>query len=323
MTHLFRALGLESCRQVDVPPRAVEGCDAVWLPWLHLHTMPDADVSRVVATFHDAIFFQFPRMLPPVELAREREGIGRWLASPARIVVTSNATAAAVSALCSVGLDRLDVIRVSGEHAPSAAATLPSEWTWARDSFLIYPANLSSHKNHETLMRGLGRSSVRHPLVLTGPDADLRPPARGRAADILRVAQKSGLRLGERLHTLGYVSSGILQTLIERAWALVMPTMGEGGGSFPIFEALLAGVPVVCSDIPVLREQMTFLRAEVLWFDPQRPADLAEKLDILAADYPRYKSMALAQREALTRRSWLEVADEYWRVFNRTGSDPR
>jgi glycosyltransferase involved in cell wall biosynthesis len=94
-----------------------------------------------------------------------------------------------------------------------------------------------------------------------------------------------------------------------------MPTLAEGGGSFPVWEALLLGIPVVCSDIPVLREQMERVGASVLWIDPRDPAQLAARLHELDADYARYKALAREQISRLQHRSWGEVAEEYRAVF--------
>jgi glycosyltransferase involved in cell wall biosynthesis len=103
--------------------------------------------------------------------------------------------------------------------------------------------------------------------------------------------------------------------VLLRAWALVMPTFAEGGGSFPVEEALWCGVPVICSDIPVVREHVERLGAEVLWFDPLDPGALAARLAELERDYAEFRRRAVTQVCTLRRRTWAEVADEYRRVM--------
>lgn len=63
-----------------------------------------------------------------------------------------------------------------------------------------------------------------------------------------------------------------------------MPTLAEGGGSFPVREAVERGIPAVVSDIPVLREMIERLGGEVLWFDPHSPESLAASLATFAED---------------------------------------
>jgi glycosyltransferase involved in cell wall biosynthesis len=135
---------------------------------------------------------------------------------------------------------------------------------------------------------------------------------------ISALAERLGLRRGSSLIPLGYLDDSVYYALLNRAWALVMPTRAEGGGSFPVEEAVRSGVPVVCSGIPVMREHMDRLGAEVLWFDPADPDDLALRLRELEADYARYKRRAVEQIADLRRRSWRDVADDYWNAFHPT-----
>jgi len=90
-----------------------------------------------------------------------------------------------------------------------------------------------------------------------------------------------------------------------------MPTLAEGGGSFPVLEAMLRGVPVVVSDIPVMREMVERVGGSVLWFDPRDPKTLASQLRELESDYPRYKRAAVEQISTIRIRSWADVASDY------------
>jgi glycosyltransferase involved in cell wall biosynthesis len=279
-----------------------------------------------VATFHDAIQFQFAKLLkdvlPEGMLEDERETIQQWLASGHRVVVSSLATVRAMGELFEATAERFDVVPVSGEHVADAPCeALPAEWDWVSGRFMICPANISPHKNHEVLLRGTAAWGGDVPLVLTGEATHLHLCRWHRAVTLRKVAEESGLVLGKTLMTLGYVSEGVLNSLMRRAWALVMPTLAEGGGSFPVAEALHLGVPVICSDIPVIREQMERMRASVMWFDPRDPMNLASRLRELEGDYAAIKADAEAMAPKLRRRSWADVAGEYWRLFMQAVKD--
>ncbi len=69
--------------------------------------------------------------------------------------------------------------------------------------------------------------------------------------------------------------------LFAGAKAFVFPSFAEGFG-LPPLEAMAAGVPVVCSDIPVFRE---VYGDAVLYVDPNRPESIAEGVrEVLAGD---------------------------------------
>jgi glycosyltransferase involved in cell wall biosynthesis len=141
------------------------------------------------------------------------------------------------------------------------------------------------------------------------PMAIVRPT---RATALRRQARRWRLRFGEALVPVGYVTDPEYYTLLRRAWVLVMPTFAEGGGSFPVEEAMRYGVPVVCSDIAVMREHVARVGGEVLWFDPRDPRDLAARLTDLETNYAAIKARSVAQVGALQHRTWDHVASEYW-----------
>lgn len=308
----------------DIPAQALEGCDLAWLPWIHRHRLPHTQATKIVASFHDAILFQFSHLfkplLPPGSLEDERATMHEWFNSAARIIVSSNATLTALDNTFAAPSNRFCIIPLSGEHAatPHArAADAPADWPWAADPFLLCPANISPHKNHEALLRGVAEWGMRFPLALTGESTHLDRSKWSRAVALRDLAKDLGFQIGRNFHPLGYVADEGYYTLLDRAWALVMPTLAEGGGSFPVFEALLRGVPVICSDIPVMREQMHRLNAEVLWFNPSDPTTLAAALTDLQHNYPTHKSRATSQIQSLCRRTWGDVADDYWTTFTR------
>ena len=56
-----------------------------------------------------------------------------------------------------------------------------------------------------------------------------------------------------RVRALGYLSDVDLRSVVAGASALVLPSRDEGFG-LPVLEALACDVPVICSDVPALRE---------------------------------------------------------------------
>jgi glycosyltransferase involved in cell wall biosynthesis len=71
-------------------------------------------------------------------------------------------------------------------------------------------------------------------------------------ADEVRALARS-LGCEERVVLCGYLPAERLEALWRAATCAAFPTRGEGFG-LPLLEAMARGVPVACSDLPVLRE---------------------------------------------------------------------
>jgi glycosyltransferase involved in cell wall biosynthesis len=315
-THITRLLGFGSKWHFEVPTSVFSECDVVWVPWIHRHRIPAGCSTKVVGSFHDVAFFQVKNLIPKSALLDERETVRQWLASRAKIILSSRA-AQSVASQFFRDCGHLKVIPLSGDHLkPVGEGTIPTDWEWTKLPFLIYPANILPHKNHEVLLEGFALWGAKHPLVLTGEGTNLLPRYRGRSAALRRISKSVGLKPGETLIPLGYVSDDVYYGLLKCAWVLVVPSVAEGLGSFPVFEAMFAGVPVLCSDLAVFREQVEHTGGNVIWFDPHSPRDLAQKLCWVEQHYEQVRIQAIRQVTSLRRRLWQEVADDYYKVFD-------
>jgi glycosyltransferase involved in cell wall biosynthesis len=147
------------------------------------------------------------------------------------------------------------------------------------------------------------------------PDVDLVLTG-GAGADEEAVASAVAA-LGDRVLRLGRIPRAELDAVLAAAEALVFPSAFEGFG-LPVLEAMAAGVPVLCSDLPVLRE-LTGGAAVLVppgdaaaWAaairdrlaDPRRREELAAPGLVAAARYTPERSAAAleaAYRAALSR----------------------
>ena len=96
-----------------------------------------------------------------------------------------------------------------------------------------------------------------------------------------------------------------MRALYEKAYALLLPSRMEGWG-LPVSEALWCGTPALAADVPALREAGGDLAR---YFDPERPEDLADKLQKLLenpADYSELKKTIALSRPQM--RTWRDVA---------------
>ena len=323
---LLRSAGFGRKFEYEVPPQVFDGCDAVWFPSLHGHRLPLTCGGTVVGSYHDTLGFEFDMYRESEWREVERDLTRRNLSSSITLVVSSNATVNSMKRLFGACSSRIHVVPLASDNPGlSREGQVPAQWTWSARPFLLCPASLMPNKNHEGLFDGYALWR-RWPLVLTGVGMEFSRRAGGRAGYLRDYAVSRGLSIGIGeecdIQGLGYVSDDLYLGLLRRAAAVIMPTLAEGGGSFPVAEAISNGVPVLCSDIPVMREHLERLGAETIWFNPRDSADLEHALKELEENYENYKARAVDQMGRLSRRSWHDVAEEYWRLIDGSNMQP-
>lgn len=163
-------------------------------------------------------------------------------------------------------------------------------------SFALYPANPWPHKNHERLLAAWAQLAPRDGavplLVCTGRVA-------GEARSVAALARAAGLDEA-RVRDLGFVTAAQLLALLRGARCLVFPSLFEGAG-LPVAEALAAGCPVACSDLPPLRE---IADGAARFFDPLRPSAIAEAVSALWDDGGLRAELRALGRAKVAPRRW-------------------
>jgi glycosyltransferase involved in cell wall biosynthesis len=190
---------------------------------------------------------------------------------------------------------RMDFEEFFPDHAAKArVAHFPSLlWTFDRedDSAALRKFNLPrkfalvanqfwQHKNHRILPAALGllkRRSVEIDLVVTGLPSDYRSPENKPLSEFFQESAIEGVT--GSVHFLGQVPYRDLVAIMRAATLIIQPSFFEGW-STSIEDSKALGRPLVCSDIPVHREQVPDALG---FFDPTKPAVLA---DLLAKIYP-------------------------------------
>jgi glycosyltransferase involved in cell wall biosynthesis len=168
------------------------------------------------------------------------------------------------------------------------------------DRLVVCVAAKRPHKNQEVLVRAAPLLGERTDVVLAGHpepyDAELR-----------RIAQEVG---ATRVRFVDYVPDAELEALWELADCAAFPTLGEGFG-LPVVEAMDRGVPVACSDIPVLRE----VGGDVpCYFDPHDPSSVAAQTEAAIREAPERVPRGRARAAGY---SWAEAARGTLEAYER------
>ena len=177
----------------------------------------------------------------------------------------------------------------------------------AEPPYLLYVGTVEERKDLITAVRALAQlPDVR--LVSAGPQT-------GYAARVRATAESAGV--GERVTLQGFVDEATLRALYSSAIALIFPSRYEGFG-LPALQALAAGLPVVASDLPVLRE---VLGDWALFAPPGDARAFAQCVRSIMEGGPRIEKQTMGGRVHAERMQWPEVADRLVQLY-RSVTEP-
>ena len=255
------------------------------------------DVPSVVVV-HDVIPLEVPALDGWARWVRYRAALPRILEVADRIIAVSAATRQSLHKIVGVPMDKCRVVH---EGPPLAPCRVPASVP-ADQPYVLYVGSLLGHKNVETIVRATLDSPGGPALQMVGP-----LPERHRR-DLERWL---GGRADGPVRHRGFVEQAELEQLYGAAAALAVPSLAEGFG-LPILESFARGVPVVASDLPVVREVAG--DAALLVADPLDSREWSAKLE-RACDPAVREGLVAAGQDRLARFSWRAAAAETYAVI--------
>ncbi len=222
----------------------------------HLHQPEAIQAARrrldaaFICFIHDLIPIEFPEFGRPREADKHRRRMETAARYADAFVVNSAATRdALLPFMHAAGRDVPLLVAPLGVHDIQHHPAPPTPTTDERPYFL-YVGTIEPRKNHLLLLNiwrrlvlELGPAAPR--LVLVGQ--------RGWENEmVIDVLDRSEL-LRDHITEHNALPDRQVQALIAGARAVLLPSFAEGYG-LPLAEALSVGTPVLCSDLPALRE---------------------------------------------------------------------
>jgi glycosyltransferase involved in cell wall biosynthesis len=146
-----------------------------------------------------------------------------------------------------------------------------NKYSLIKETYIIYPAQFWKHKNHKRLIQAFKIINDHFPqlkLVLTGK----------KKYEFINIYEViNTLELSEKIIFTEFIPDKDLRILMKNAACLIMPTLFESI-SIPIYEAFQVGIPVCCSNVVSLPDQVG--DAGVI-FDPNSVNSIAENTILL------------------------------------------
>lgn len=278
-------------------------------------TAPAWGSFRRVVTIHDLIYRTLPEAHPGVRALGMRVLVPLAAHRSHRVITDSRATAEDVRTHLRIPAERIDVVGLgvgaSRRAEPTAEAELRARLNAGARPILLTVSAKLAHKNLARLIGALASipAPERPLLVLPGYSTPHEEELRAHAAS---------LGAAEDVRFLGWVSSADLEGFYAAAAAFVFPSLAEGFG-LPVLEAMARGVPVACSDIPVLRE---VAGEDALFFDPRAEDAIARSISLLLSDPDRAQRLRAAGPVHAAAFSWRQTAAGTLKSYERATSGP-
>ena len=238
-----------------------------------------------VVTIHDLAFLDNPAELAPSD--RDLPELVRRGAHRADVICTPTATVAdSIATRLDVDRDKI-VVTPLGVNPAWFTARPPDDERRARlglpSRYLLFAGAAGPRKGLDWLVRTHEAAPDLPDLVFAGPGPFPRT---------------------SRSRQTGYLSDVDLRTVVAGASALVLPSRDEGFG-LPVLEAMASDVPVVCTDIPALREVTGDCASLVPFGDVD---GLAEALRTAVID-PHAVATSSARRAQAANFTWHTCAE--------------
>jgi glycosyltransferase involved in cell wall biosynthesis len=258
------------------------------------YNLPLIKPVHFVVTVHDLFPFQFPE----IHSGRLPRAVNQMLMRNAvrrakRIITPSAATALAVKQNFPASADRVLSIPEAADDRFQATRNPEGEAAWQmrlriRPPYVFYLGQWKAYKNLPMLVEAFKLVYPTHPnaqLVIAGDD-----PRHPEVRQLAAALPEGSVVLPGRL------PESAVPDLYRGAAVVVLPSKAEGFG-LPVIEAMACGVPVICSDLPVLRELADGLAT---FCDPSDPAAfaraIAQILDAPSTTRARQLGIERAQR---------------------------
>jgi glycosyltransferase involved in cell wall biosynthesis len=272
------------------------------------HTVYDVDLP-FVGWIPDFQHLRLAELFDPVDI-RSRDQLFSAIAQESRVILLSSESA------------RMDFEEFFPDQAAKARVAHFPSLLWSLDrgddsatlrnyhlpqKFALVANQFWRHKNHRILpptLELLKRRRIEVNLVVTGLPFDYRDPENKSLSQFFQESAKKDV-VGS-IHFLGQIPYRDLIAMMRAAALIIQPSFFEGW-STSIEDSKALGRPLVCSDIPVHREQVPDALG---FFDPNKPEMLA---DLLAEIYEDLRPGPDLQREEAAFTLARKRASDYGR----------
>jgi len=255
-----------------------------------------------VVTVHDVAFEAFPETFNKSFLYVYRFLIPRIIKASKHVVTVSEFSKQEIIKYYHTSAEKISVVN----NAVSSSFSINIDVRFSAQKYFLAVSSLNFRKNFLTVLKAFDNFEKKNKDTLLYIIGDL-------SCDNFAGINISSYQSNPRIKFLGRVSDEALIGYYSNALAFVYPSLYEGFG-IPPLEAQSCGCPVLCANIPPLREVLGDSALMCDPFDVQRFTDNMEQL----ASSPSLREDLISRgRENVKRFSWIESANKITHIISQ------
>ena len=264
--------------------------------------------TKLVLTIHDISFNFFPQYIKKSDLFFLKTLLPRSICRADKILTVSQSERKNIIDFYKIPPEKVDFAyngvdfeRFSQSHSKEQKEKVRRKYNLP-EKFVLYIGTFQPRKNIPVLIEAIKELNIS--LVLAG-----NKKAHNFDKRIEEAIEKNNL--SAQVIFPGWVSEEDKPILLQMATCFVFPSLYEGFG-IPVIEAMAAGTPVVCSDIPVLRE----VGGEAALFCPsQKSSVFAENIKKIMANSGWRDNLIQKGEEVARKFTWQKMAEKIWEIY--------
>ncbi|MFQ5525575.1 MAG: glycosyltransferase family 4 protein [Thermoanaerobaculia bacterium] len=295
---------------------AADGNDVLFAPNYFLPRRFNLATGARVATVHDLGLRRFAWTLRRETLNELNQKFDHAVFEASRLITVSRAIKDEMVAEGLAAAEKITPIHHGpGQLAAVEPGRLPDR---TPERFALHVGTIEPRKNVSGLLDAWRHLGGRLPATEERPSLVLCGKFGWKSEEVKTEVQRAE-REGWLVH-LGYVEDAELAALYRHALVVVFPTLYEGFG-LPAVEAMWAQTPLVCSDLPVLRE---VTGGAALFAPADRPDLFADRVAEVLSDPQVRAGLLEAGRQRTSKLSWQRTASQTAAVWAQAaGGDDR
>ncbi|MDD5489196.1 MAG: glycosyltransferase family 1 protein [Candidatus Moranbacteria bacterium] len=264
---------------------------------------------KLVLTVHDVSFNFFPQYIKRSDLFFLKTLLPRSIRRADKIITVSESERKNILDFYKIPPEKIeftyngvDFEKFSQNCSPEEIKKIHTKYQIPDTRYALYIGTLQPRKNIPVIIEAMKTLGIK--LVLAG-----NRNAHNFDKKIDEAIEKNNLK--DKVIFPGWIGEDDKSALLQSAECFVFPSLYEGFG-IPVIEAMAAGTPVACSNIPVLRE---IGGDAALFCDPKNSHEFAENISKILDDENLRKNLIKIGQETAQKFTWRKTAEKTLEIY--------